>query len=120
MDEAGEGVFENKNILVIGGTGTIGQAIVKKLTSYNPKVIRILGRDEYKQFMMQQEYEGYKNIRFLLGDVRDIDRIDKAMNEIDIVFNLAGLKHVPACEYNPFEAVKTNVIGTQNVSDKTL
>lgn len=108
-------MFENKKILVIGGTGTIGQALVKKLTSYNPKVIRILSRDEYKQFIMQQEYEGYKNIRFLLGDVRDSDRIDKSMNDIDIVFNMAGLKHVPACEYNPFEAVKTNVLGTQNV-----
>ncbi len=109
-------MFENKNILVIGGTGTIGQALVKRLIAlHNPKVVRVLSRDEYKQFEMQQEIGQSKNIRFLLGDVRDKERLDKAMHDIDIVFNLAALKHVPSCEYNPFEAVKTNVIGTQNV-----
>jgi len=108
-------MFENKKILVIGGTGTIGQALVNKLISYNPEVIRILSRDEFKQYQMQQQLEGYKNIRFLLGDVRDKERIYKAMHGIDIVFDLAALKHVPSCEYNPFEAVKTNVLGTQNV-----
>lgn len=109
-------MFENRNILVIGGTGTIGQALVRRLISdHSPKVVRVLSRDEYKQFEMQQEIRESKNIRFLLGDVRDKERLDKAMHDIDIVFNLAALKHVPSCEYNPFEAVKTNVIGTQNV-----
>ena len=109
-------MFENKNILIIGGTGTIGQALVRRLiTNHNPKVVRVLSRDEYKQFEMQQEIQGSKNIRFLLGDVRDKERLDKAMHNIDIVFDLAALKHVPSCEYNPFEAVKTNVIGTENV-----
>jgi len=108
-------MFGNKKILIIGGTGTIGQALVKRLISYNPKVIRILSRDEFKQYQMQQQLESFKNIRFLLGDVREKERIYKAMNGIDIVFDLAALKHVPACEYNPFEAVKTNVLGTQNV-----
>jgi len=108
-------VFENKKILVIGGTGTIGQALVKKLILYNPQVIRILSRDEFKQYQMQQQLEGCKNIRFLLGDVRDKERLNKAMHGIDIAFDMAALKHVPACEYNPFEAVKTNVLGTQNV-----
>jgi len=108
-------MFENKNILVIGGTGTIGQALVKKLITYNPKVIRIMSRDEFKQYQMQQQLGNMKNIRFLLGDVREKERINKAMHGIDIVFDLAALKHVPACEYNPFEAVKTNVLGTQNV-----
>jgi len=108
-------MFENKKILVIGGTGTIGQALVNKLIANNPRVIRILSRDEYKQHQMQQQLEGLRNIRFLLGDIRDKERIYKAMNGIDIVFDLAALKHVPACEYNPFEAVKTNVLGTQNV-----
>lgn len=108
-------MFENKNILVIGGTGTIGQALVKKLIMHNPRVIRILSRDEFKQYQMQQQLDGYKNIRFLLGDVREKERIYKAMHGIDIVFDMAALKHVPACEYNPFEAVKTNVLGTQNV-----
>lgn len=108
-------MFTNKNILIIGGTGTIGQAMVKKLLSLNPKVIRILSRDEYKQFLMKDELREHRNIRFLLGDVRDKERLDRAMSSIDIVFHLAALKHVPACEYDPFEAVKTNVIGTENV-----
>ncbi len=108
-------MFENKNILVIGGTGTIGQALVSRLMSYNPKVIRILSRDEFKQYQMQQNLGSFKNIRFLLGDVREKERVYKAMHNIDIVFDLAALKHVPSCEYNPFEAVKTNVLGTQNV-----
>lgn len=108
-------MFENKNILITGGTGTIGQALVEKLISYNPKVIRIMSRDEYKQYQMQQQLGDLKNIRFLLGDVREKERVYKAMHNIDIVFDLAALKHVPACEYNPFEAVKTNVLGTQNV-----
>ncbi|NLK33923.1 MAG: polysaccharide biosynthesis protein, partial [Gracilibacteraceae bacterium] len=108
-------MFKDKNILVIGGTGTIGQALVKELICRNPKVIRILSRDEYKQYQMQQKLEVLSNIRFLLGDVRDKERLYKAMHRIDIVFDLAALKHVPACEYNPFEAVKTNVLGTQNV-----
>ncbi|NJD03358.1 MAG: polysaccharide biosynthesis protein [Ruminiclostridium sp.] len=107
--------FSNKNILVIGGTGTIGQTLVKKLLALNPRVIRIYSRDEYKQFVMQSNYCEEKRLRFLLGDVRDKERLDRAMNGVDVVFDLAALKHVPAAEYNPFEAVKTNVIGTQNV-----
>ncbi|SHJ66650.1 UDP-N-acetylglucosamine 4,6-dehydratase family protein [Paramaledivibacter caminithermalis] len=108
-------MFKNKTILVIGGTGTIGKALVKKLLTLNAKVVRVLGRDEYKQYIMQEELRDYKNIRYFLGDVRDKYRLSRAMQDVDIVFNLAALKHVPACEYNPFEAVKTNVIGTQNV-----
>lgn len=108
-------LFQGKKILIIGGTGTIGQALTKELLSYNPHVIRIFSRDEYKQFLMKQEYVEHKNMRFLLGDIRDKERLNRAMHGVDIVFHLAALKHVPACEYNPFEAVKTNVIGTQNV-----
>lgn len=108
-------LFQGKKILIIGGTGTIGQALTKELLSYSPQVIRIFSRDEYKQFLMKQEYSEHKNMRFLLGDIRDKERLNRAMHGVDIVFHLAALKHVPACEYNPFEAVKTNVIGTQNV-----
>ena len=79
------------------------------------KTIRVLSRDEYKQYIMMQEMSGIKNIRFLIGDVRDKERIERAMEDIDIVFHIAAMKHVPSCEYNPMEAVKTNVIGTQNV-----
>jgi len=114
-------IFENKNILVIGGTGTIGSGIVKKLLKeYKTHVVRIFSRDEYKQFIMQQELADYTNVRYLLGDVRDKERLHRAMKGIDIVFDAAALKHVPACEYNPFEAVKTNVLGTQNVIDTAI
>lgn len=110
-------MLKDKNILVIGGTGTIGQALIGRLLEYGPKVIRIYSRDEYKQFIMQDELKNYNNIRYLIGDVRDKERLCRAMHGIDIVFDFAALKHVPACEYNPFEAVKTNVMGTQNVID---
>ncbi|GIN85252.1 membrane protein [Heyndrickxia sporothermodurans] len=112
--------YHKKKILIIGGTGTLGQRLVKELLSFSPAVIRVFSRDEYKQFEMQQEYQGYKNIRFLIGDVRDFQRVLRAMEDIDYVFHLAAMKHVPACEYNPFEAVQTNVIGTQNVIQAAL
>jgi FlaA1/EpsC-like NDP-sugar epimerase len=109
--------YSNKKILVIGGTGTIGTALVKEMLKENPKVIRVLSRDEYKQFVMESEMENEEKskMRFLIGDVRDYDRVERAMHDVDIVFNLAAMKHVPACEYNPDEAIKTNVNGMQNV-----
>ncbi len=111
-------ILKDKRIMVTGGTGTVGQALVKSLLQYEPKVVRVFSRDEHKQFEMQQELAGKfeeSRLRFLLGDVRDKERLRRAMEDIDVVFHLAALKHVPACEYNPSEAVKTNVIGTQNV-----
>jgi len=108
-------MFKDKKILVIGGTGSIGQALIERILTENPAVIRVYSRDEYKQFLLAEKFRENANIRYLIGDVRDEDRLDRAMNDIDIVFNLAALKHVPACEYNPFEAVRTNVIGSQNV-----
>ncbi|MDF1507832.1 SDR family NAD(P)-dependent oxidoreductase [Robertmurraya sp. DFI.2.37] len=113
-------MYTNKNILIIGGTGTIGRRLTKELLEQNPKVIRIFSRDEYKQFEMQQELQNHKNIRYLIGDVRDENRLLRAMEDIDYVFHLAAMKHVPACEYNPFEAVQTNVLGTQNVIQAAL
>lgn len=107
--------FENKKVLIIGGTGTVGSGIAKTLLKGNVHTVRVLSRDEYKQYIMMQEMDGIKNIRFLIGDVRDKERIERAMEDIDIVFHIAAMKHVPSCEYNPMEAVKTNVIGTQNV-----
>lgn len=112
--------FDGKRILVTGGTGSIGSEIVRRVLSYNPKVVRILSRDETKQFELQQELGEYGNVRFLIGDVRDKDRLIRAFEDIDIVFHAAAMKHVPACESNPFEAVKTNVLGTQNVIDAAL
>lgn len=114
--------LKGKRFLVTGGTGTIGSQLVKKLLEYDAEVVRVFSRDEHKQYEMHEEYiaqNGGKDqrLRFLLGDVRDKDRLRRAMEGIDIVFHLAALKHVPACEYNPTEAVKTNVLGTQNVID---
>ncbi len=113
-------IFKNKNIIVTGGTGSIGSEIVRRVLEYDPKVVRILSRDETKQFEFEQELGNIENIRFLIGDIRDKDRLKRAFEGIDIVFHAAAMKHVPACEYNPFEAVQTNVIGTQNVIDAAL
>ncbi|MBO1513348.1 SDR family NAD(P)-dependent oxidoreductase [Metabacillus bambusae] len=107
--------FKNKKILVIGGTGTIGKNIVKHILQENPEVIRIFSRDEYKQFKLQNEVNDNSRLRFLIGDIRDYDRVLSAMEDIDYVFHTAAMKHVSFCEYNPFEAVLTNIIGTYNV-----
>lgn len=107
--------YTDKKILITGGTGTIGRHLIKSLLLDRPAVIRVFSRDEYKQFEMQQELKEYHNIRYLIGDVRDANRLSRAIEDIDYVFHLAAMKQVPACEYNPFEAVQTNVIGTQNV-----
>jgi len=112
-----ENIFKNKSIIVTGGTGSIGSEIVRRILQYEPNVVRILSRDESKQFELEQELGNTKKVRFLIGDVRDKDRLKRAFEDIDIVFHAAAMKHVPACEYNPFEAVKTNVVGTQNVID---
>jgi UDP-N-acetylglucosamine 4,6-dehydratase len=108
-------MYTNKKILITGGTGTIGRYLLRELLKSDPTVVRIFSRDEHKQYEMQLEFKEHKNIRYLIGDVRDEDRLLRAMEDIDYVFHLAAMKHVPACEYNPFEAVKTNVLGTQNV-----
>ena len=104
-----------KRILVTGGTGTIGQEIVRQLLTFQPEVVRIYSRDESKQFRMEQELGERRNVRFFIGDVRDAERLKMAMHEIDYIFHTAALKHVKSCEYNPFEAVKTNIFGTQNI-----
>lgn len=109
------GYYTDKNILIIGGTGTIGRGLVKKLIDEKPNVIRIFSRDEYKQFIMDKEINDNKIFRYLIGDVRDYDRVERAMNDVDVVFNLAAMKHVPSCEYNPEEAIKTNIQGMENV-----
>lgn len=109
--------FEGKTILVTGGTGSIGMEIVRQLMKYNPKSIRIFARHEDRHYQIMNDLDSNNNgvLRFVVGDVRDKDRLRMAMEGVDIVFHAAALKHVPICEYNPFEAVKTNIIGTQNV-----
>ncbi len=110
------GFYTNKKILVTGATGTIGRHLVRRLLLDDPKVIRVYSRDEYKQYEMSLDLAKYaQQMRYLIGDVRDLQRLSRAMEDIDYVFHLAAMKHVPFCEYNPFEAVQTNVIGTQNV-----
>jgi FlaA1/EpsC-like NDP-sugar epimerase len=120
METQFEKAFKNKRILVTGGTGCIGSEIVKDLLKYNPRVVRIFSNDEDNTFRLSQELDKNDNKRFLIGDVRDKERLIRAMEDIDIVYHAAALKHVPLCEYNPFEAIKTNVLGTQNVIEAAL
>lgn len=120
MEEQLKEIFKNKKILVTGGTGFIGSEIVRKLLQYKPDAVRILSNDEDSVFRIIQELGEGDNKRYLVGDIRDKERLLLAMEDIDIVYHAAALKHVPLCEYNPFEAIKTNVVGTQNVIDAAL
>ncbi|MBE7559455.1 polysaccharide biosynthesis protein [bacterium] len=113
-------LFENKTVLVTGGTGSIGGEIVRQLLAYAPRHVRIYSRDEYKQFQMRAALADHPNLRFLLGDVRDLERLRRAVEGVHVIFHAAALKRVEACEYNPFEVVKTNVIGTENVITAAL
>jgi len=112
-------LFENKTILITGGTGSLGQALTKRLLEYNVKAVRIFSRNESKQIEMESNIKDDR-IRFFLGDVRDLQRLTRATEDVDLVFHAAALKHVPKIEYNPFEAIKTNVVGSQNMIDACL
>jgi UDP-N-acetylglucosamine 4,6-dehydratase len=112
--------WQNQSILLTGGTGSFGKHFCKvMLEKYHPKVIRIYSRDELKQHEMRQTF-GDDVIRYFIGDVRDGERLKRAMEGVDIVIHAAALKQVPSCEYNPFEAVKTNIYGAQNVIDAAI
>ncbi len=112
--------YKNKVVLVTGGTGSIGSEIVRQLLKSNVRQVRVYSRDEHKQFELKQELGEDDRVRYLIGDIRDKDRLDFAFKGVDICFHAAALKHVPICEYNPFEAVKTNIVGTQNVIDISI
>ena len=112
-------MFENKTILITGGTGSLGQALTKRLLETDVSTIRIFSRNESKQIVMEDDIKDDR-LRFFLGDVRDLQRLKRATEGVDIVFHTAALKHVPKIEYNPFEAIKTNVVGSQNVIDASL
>ena len=112
-------MFKNKKILITGGTGSLGTALTKRLLSMEVDQIRIFSRNEFKQISMESDIRDDR-LRFLIGDVRDQKRLKRAIEDIDIVFHAAALKHVPKVEYNPFEAIKTNVEGSQNVIDACL
>ena len=112
-------MFEGKKILITGGTGSLGTALTRRLLDDGADTIRIFSRNESKQIEMESKFHDNR-LRFLLGDIRDYDRLVRAVEDIDIVFHAAALKHVPIIEYNPFEAIKTNVIGSQNVINACL
>lgn len=117
-------MLNGKTILVTGGTGSFGHQFVSYvLEHYEPKKIIIYSRDEYKQFVMQNEYKNHpqaKKLRFFIGDVRDKERLYRAFDGVDYVVHAAALKQVPSCEYNPMEAVKTNINGAMNIVDAAL
>lgn len=112
-------MFDGKKVLITGGTGSLGTALTKKLLETNVDTVRIFSRDEWKQVKMQSEIID-KRLRFFIGDVRDKERLSRALEDIDIVIHTAALKQVPVVEYNPFEAVKTNVLGTENLIETCL
>jgi len=114
-------IVENKVVLVTGGTGSIGSVLVKQLIkNHSPKQVRIFDHSEIGLFEASRRYSGNTKLRFLLGDVRDKARAMTALKGVDVVFHTAALKHVSLNEYNPFESVKTNVVGTQNVLEAAL
>ena len=106
-------------ILITGGTGTLGQSLTRRILKEDVESIRIYSRNEYAQVLMQSEMLDSR-LRFFIGDVRDRDRLYRAMNGVDYVIHCAALKHVPVCEYNPLEAVKTNIIGSMNIIDSAI
>jgi len=112
-------MFDGKIVLITGGTGSLGIALTKKLLSTKVAKIRIFSRDEWKQTNMRSNFTD-KRLRFLIGDIRDSERLNRAMENVDIVVHTAALKQVPVAEYNPFEFIKTNINGTQNVIDACL
>jgi len=113
-------MFEGKTVLITGGTGSLGRALTKRLLEQNVKTVRIFSRNENKQIEMESKFSDDKRLRFFLGDIRDSERLFTALEDVDIVFHTAALKHVPKIEYNPFESIKTNVVGSQNLIDNCL
>ena len=111
--------LKDKCILITGGTGSFGKWVTRELIQYDPKEIRIFSRDEEKQLEMRREYDDEK-IKMIIGDIRDFDRISEATRNVDLIFHAAALKVVPSIEYNPEEAVKTNVLGTINVKNAAI
>ena len=108
--------LQGKTLLITGGTGSFGTAFISEvLAHHDPEAIRIYSRDELKQYEQQRKFDNDPRLRFLLGDVRDGERLRRALDDVDVCIHAAALKQVPACEYNPFEAVQTNIVGAENV-----
>ena len=110
-----EDFFRDKDVLVTGGCGSIGSKLVEQLLGYDVKRVRVLDHNESGLFHLQERLKKYEKLRTLIGDIRDEERLRWAMQNVDIIFHAAALKHVPLCEYNPFEALNTNAYGTQNL-----
>jgi len=115
-------MLDGKSILITGGTGSFGKKFtLKLLEEHNPQKIIIYSRDEYKQYMMQKEFEEHKEkLRFLIGDVRDKERLNRAFYDVDVVIHAAALKQIPAAEYNPIEFIKTNIYGAENIINASI
>src|SRR3989344_1179563 len=120
MKSAQTDFLKGKTILITGATGSFGKNFIRLLVKSDVKKIIAFSRDELKQSIMQKEFEGEGRIRFFLGDVRELRRLERAFHGVNIVVHAAALKQVPALEYNPFEAAQTNIIGTQNVVDAAI
>ncbi len=114
-------MFDGQTILITGGTGSWGTELSRYLlTKYTPREVRIFSRGEFAQVKMRRRFNNEPRLRFIIGDVRDYERVHNAAKNVDVIFHLAALKHVPVCEENPYEAVRTNITGTQNVIDAAL
>ena len=115
-------MLNNKIIMITGGTGSFGQKFTRRILSeYNPKKIIIYSRDEYKQYVMRANFKDFDSkLRFFIGDVRDKDRLCRALNGVDVVIHSAAIKHVTVAEYNPIEAIKTNINGAMNIVDAAI
>ncbi|MCF6409156.1 polysaccharide biosynthesis protein [Pseudalkalibacillus salsuginis] len=112
--------MRNKTILITGGTGSWGHELVKQLLEKDPKEIRIFSRNEASQVHMQHEFEYNPKLNFIIGDIREYQGLAKASEGVDYIYHLAALKHVPICEHQPYEALKTNVLGTQHVIEAAI
>ena len=120
MNKTYEKIIKNKVIVITGGTGSFGKYISNELIQYSPKELRIFSRDEDKQYSMQAEFKDTRFVRFIIGDVRDKDSLQKALNGADVVLHAAALKQIPSTEHNILQAVKTNILGAQNLVDVCL
>jgi FlaA1/EpsC-like NDP-sugar epimerase len=112
--------ISGKNVLVTGGTGTVAYGLINELLKYGPHSIRILSNDENGLFEFRSRFKDHPELRYLIGDVRDFKRLDKSMTDVQLVFHTAALKHVWLCEYNPTEAIQTNIFGIMNIIDATI
>ncbi|MEO8842737.1 MAG: UDP-N-acetylglucosamine 4,6-dehydratase (inverting) [Kofleriaceae bacterium] len=120
MQKATTSVLDGKSLLVTGGTGSFGKAFVETALKSKAKKVIVFSRDEQKHYAMERLFQGERRVRFFVGDIRDRDRLQTALRDVDIVVHAAAMKHVPICEYNPIEAVQTNVNGARNLIEAAI